>query len=243
VTTDQGAIDSAKLNLVYCTITSPLTGRIGFRLIDPGNIVHAADTNPLAVITQFQPITVIFNLPEDNIQQVLKAAGKGGTMPVEAYSRDATTRISSGTLLAIDNQADPTTATIRFKGTFSNTDNVLFPSQFVNARLLVDVKHDAIIVPSAAVQRSPTTTFVYVVKPDNTVEMRDVVIGPSEADDTLIAKGLRAGEVVVTDGVDKLQDGSKVAIDKSAMPGTVPTTSPSGVHSGHHHDQGSTGQQ
>jgi multidrug efflux system membrane fusion protein len=243
VTTDQGAIDSAKLNLVYCKITAPISGKIGFRLIDPGNIVHATDTTPLAVIAQLQPITVIFNLPEDNIQQVLKAAGKGGKLPVEAYGRDVTQKISSGTLLAIDNQADPTTATIRFKGTFPNTDSMLFPSQFVNARLLVDVRRDAVIVPSAAVQRSPTTTFVYVVKPEDTVDMRDVTIGPSEGDETLIAKGLQAGEVVVTDGVDKLQDGSKVMVDKSAMQGAAPTTSPSGAHAGHHHDQGSTAQQ
>jgi len=240
VATDQGAIDSANLNLIYCKITAPISGKIGFRLIDPGNIVHATDTSPLAVITQLQPITVIFNLPEDNIQQVLKAAGKGGVMPVDAYSRDATSKITSGSLLAIDNQADPTTATIRFKGTFPNTDNLLFPSQFVNSRLLVDVRHDAVIVPSAAVQRSPTTTFVYVVKPDDTVEMRDVVIGPSEADETLIAKGLEPGEVVVTDGVDKLQDGSKVTVDKSAMQGGAPTTAPSGHH--HHHDAGESPQ-
>lgn len=231
---DQGAIDSAKLNLAYCKVTAPITGKIGFRLVDPGNIIHATDTTPLAVITQLEPITVVFNLPEDNLQQVLKATGKQGAMPVDAYSRDATTKISSGMLLAVDNQVDPTTGTIRFKGSFPNTDNLLYPSQFVNARLLVDVRRAAIMIPSVAVQRSPTSTFVYVVKSDDTVDMRDINIGPSEGDDTLIATGLAAGELVVTGGVDKLLQGAKVSIDKVAAHGGSSTTAPSG----HAHSKG-----
>ncbi len=238
--TDQGAIDSAQLNLIYCKVTAPITGKIGFRLVDPGNIIHAADTNPLAVITQLQPITVVFTLAEDNLQQVLKAAGKGGAMPVDAFSRDATTRITSGTLLAIDNQVDPTTGTVRFKGEFPNTESLLYPSQFVNARLLVDVRHDAIIVPAAAVQRSPTSTFVYVVKSDDTVDTRDITAGPTEGDETLIAKGLQQGEVVVTDGVDKLLQGSKVTVEMAQAHGGGPSTAPS---SGHAHGHGGKPQQ
>ena len=240
---DQGAIDSAKLNLAYCKVTAPITGKIGFRLVDPGNIIHASDATPLAVITQLQPITVVFNLPEDNLPQVLEATAKQGVMPVDAYSRDATTKIGSGTLLAVDNQVDATTGTVRFKGNFPNTRNFLYPNQFVNARLLVDVRHDAIIIPSAAVQRSPTSTFVYVVKSGetDTVEMRDVTIGPSEGDETLIAKGLDEGELVVTDGVDKLLQGAKVTIDKAAhgvSPATAPSGTLSGAPSGHTHGKG-----
>jgi multidrug efflux system membrane fusion protein len=228
VKTDQATIDAADVNIGYCTIKAPLSGRIGFRLIDQGNIVHSADTTPIAVITQIQPITVVFNLPEDNLQQVLTATAKESALTTEAYNRDATTKISSGTLAAIDNQVDPATGTVRFKATFPNTDGRLYPSQFVNARLLVDVRKGVIIVPAAAVQRSPQSTFVYVVKPDNTVDMRDVVTGPSEADETLIAKGLNAGEIVVTDGVDKLTAGAKVSVDKMVASSGAPTTAPSG---------------
>jgi len=228
VKTDQGAIDSAKLNIEYCTIKAPLTGKIGFRLVDEGNIVHAADATPLAVITQLQPITVVFNLPEDNLQQVLKAAAKGGILATDAYSRDATTKISTGALAAIDNQVDPTTGTVRFKATFPNTDGMLYPSEFVNSRLLVDTRKNVIIIPAAAVQRSPTSTFVYVVKPGDTdtVDMRDVVVGHTEGDDTLISKGLSKGEIVVTSGVDKLVQGATVSIDKMASAAGGPTTAP-----------------
>jgi membrane fusion protein, multidrug efflux system len=241
VRTDQGAIDSAKLNIDYCRVTAPLTGKIGFRLIDPGNIVHAADTTPIAVITQLQPITVVFNLPEDNLQQVLVAASKGGDMVADAYNRDATTKISSGTLAAIDNQVDSTTGTVRFKATFPNTDSMLYPSQFVNARLLVDVRKGVIIVPSAAVQRSPASTFVYVVKSDDTVDVREVVVGPSEGDETLIARGLAAGEIVVTDGVDKLIGGAKVSIDKM-LPAPGAASAVAAQDHGHRHANGANPQ-
>jgi multidrug efflux system membrane fusion protein len=224
IKTDQGAIDSANLNLVYCKITAPLTGKIGLRLVDPGNIVHATDTTGLAVIAQIQPIALVFSLPEDNIPQVQSSIARGGKLVVDAYSRDLKRKLAGGTLLALDNQVDSTTGTVRFKGVFPNEDNALFPNEFVNARLLVDVRHGAVIAPSAAVQRSPQSTFVYVVKDDDTVEMRNVAIGPSEGDDTIIEKGLKTGEIIVTDGVDKLQEGSKVSFDKAMLQGADPAS-------------------
>ena len=212
IKSDQGAIDNAKLQLVYCHITSPLTGRVGLRLVDPGNIVHAADTNGLLVITQLQPIAVIFNIAEDNLPEVRKKMQAGITLPVEAWDRDLTAKIASGTLLTIDNQVDQTTGTVRFKATFNNEDNALFPNQFVNARLLVDTRRGVVIVPAAAIQRNADSTFVWVVKPDSTVEVRNVMTSISEADRTVVDSGLMPGEVVVTDGVDKLQPGTKVAV-------------------------------
>lgn len=234
VKTDQGVIDSANLNLIYCKITAPLSGKIGLRLVDPGNIVHATDATGLAVITQIQPIALVFSLPEDNIPEVETSMSGGGKLAVDAYSRDLKKKLASGTLLAVDNQVDPTTGTFRIKGVFPNNDGALFPNEFVNARLLVDVRHGAVIAPSAAVQRSPQSTFVYVVKDDDTVEMRNVTIGPSEGDDTIIEKGLNAKEIVVTDGVDKLQEGSKVSFDKALLQGSD-SASETGDAAGHGH--------
>jgi membrane fusion protein, multidrug efflux system len=211
VKSDQGQIDNAKLQLVYSRITAPIDGRIGLRLVDQGNIVHATDANGLAVITQLQPIAVLFNIPEDNLPKVLDKMRSGQPLVVDLYSRDLKTKLATGTLLTIDNQIDPNTGTVRFKAVFANEDNALFPNQFVNARLLVDTKQGAIIVPTAAIQRSPQATFVYVVKDDSTVEVRNVVVGPTEGDDVAVDSGLSPGEVVVTEGVDRLQRGMKVA--------------------------------
>ncbi len=166
---DQGQIDSAKLQLVYCRITSPISGRVGLRLVDPGNIVHANDTNGLLVITQLQPITVVFPIPEDNLPMVLAKLKTGKQLPVEAWDRDDKRKIAEGSLLTIDNQVDPTTGTVRFKAIFPNKDDELFPNQFVNAHLMVDVKVGATVVPASATQRGPRGTYVYVVKTDNTV--------------------------------------------------------------------------
>jgi multidrug efflux system membrane fusion protein len=174
-------------------------------------MVHATDPNGLAVITQLQPIAVLFSIPEDNLPQVLKRMRSGQQLVVDLYSRDLKTKLATGTLLTIDNQIDPNTGTVRFKAVFANEDNALFPNQFVNARLLVDTKQGAIIVPTAAIQRSPQATFVYVVKDDSTVEVRNVVVGPTEGDDVAVDSGLSPGEVVVTEGVDRLQRGMKVA--------------------------------
>ena len=210
VKADQAAIDNAKLQLTYTRITSPINGRIGLRQVDPGNIVHAADQNGLAIITQLQPIAVIFSIPQDNVPLVMKKLRAGRRLLVEAWNRDLRNKISTGSLLTIDNQADVTTGTVRFKATFANDDNALFPNQFVNARLLVDVKRGAVLVPATAIQRGPETTFVFVVDKDDTVQTRNVVTGTIEAGMASIDRGLSPGETVVIEGVDKLQHGAKV---------------------------------
>ena len=214
IKSDQATIDSAKLQLTYSHIHSPLTGRIGLRVVDQGNQVHAADANGLAVITQLQPIAVIFNIAEDHLPDVTKKIRGGAKLPVEAWDRDMKNKLASGTLLTIDNQVDQTTGTVRFKGSFANADNALFPNQFVNARLLIDTRRNVVIIPAAAIQRSPDTTFVYVVKPDSTVEVRNIVSTLTEGDQAGIDSGLVQGDVVVTDGVDKLQPGAKVTVGK-----------------------------
>jgi multidrug efflux system membrane fusion protein len=218
VKSDQGQIDSAKLNLTYARITSPITGRIGLRLIDAGNIVHAADTSGLVVITQLDPIAVVFTIPEDQLDQLLPQM-KTRALPVDAYDRDLKKKIASGVLKTVDNQIDPTTGTVKLKAEFANATSALFPNQFVNARLLVDTVKNAVIVPSAAVQRSPQSMFVYVIKPDKTVESRDVVVRLTEGDQTALASGVSDGETVVTDGVDKLQQGTRVVAQAAGAAG------------------------
>jgi multidrug efflux system membrane fusion protein len=207
---DEGVIQNIKLQLTYCRILSPLTGRIGLRLVDQGNIIHANDPNGMATITQLQPIAVLFNLAQDYLPEIMKKFRTGQTLPVEAWDRDLKHRIAMGKLLTIDNTIDPGTGTARFKAEFPNDDNALFPNQFVNARLLVDTRHGVVIVPAPAVQRSPQSAFVYVVRDDQTVEMRNIVAGPVEGDDAVIESGIQPGETVVIDGVDKLQQGTKV---------------------------------
>jgi multidrug efflux system membrane fusion protein len=209
VRSDQSAVDNAKLQLTYCHITAPVTGRIGLRLVDAGNIVHAADTNPMLVITQLQPIAVIFTLPEDNLQAVARRM-RQGQLGVDAYSRDDQTKLATGSLLTIDNTIDQTTGTAKLKAVFPNVDNALWPNQFVNARLLLDTRKNAIIIPAAAIQRGPQGTFVFVVKPDKTVDVRNVTIAITQNNRTAIASGIAPGDVVVTDGQDKLQAGSRV---------------------------------
>lgn len=209
---DQAVIDNAKLQLTYCRITAPISGRVGLRLVDAGNMVHANDQNGLLVITQVQPISVLFTIPEDNLPPVLKKLRASARLPVEAYDRSGKTKIATGYLLTVDNQIDPSTGTSRFKAVFQNQDNALFPNQFVNARLLLDVKKGSLIIPAVGIQRGPQGTFVYVVKADQTVEVRQVTVGLTEGNDASIETGLSAGEPVVVDGVDKLQAGSKVRI-------------------------------
>src|SRR5579863_1407254 len=207
---DQGAIDAAKLNLVYCQINAPITGRVGLRLVDPGNIVHAADANGLLVITQIQPISVIFTIGEDQLPAVLKRFNAGQRLQVEAYDRAMTRKLAQGTLTTIDNQIDPTTATLKLRATFENTDKGLFPNQMINARLLVEQKHGVTLIPTATIQRNSQTTYVYLVKPDSSVTVRNVVLGTTEGNDSEIVSGLVPGDVIVMTGVDKLQEGSKV---------------------------------
>jgi multidrug efflux system membrane fusion protein len=209
---DQGAVDNAKLQLIYSRITAPLSGRVGLRLVDAGNMVHANDQNGLLVITQVEPIAVVFTLPEDDLPPILSKLRGGDPLPVEAYDRAGRTKIATGLLLTVDNQIDPSTGTTRLKAIFQNQDNALFPNQFVNARLLLDIRKGAVIVPGAAVQRGPQGTFVYVVKPDQTVEVRPVALGPTAGGDTTIDTGLSAGEQVVIEGVDKLRPGSSVRV-------------------------------
>jgi multidrug efflux system membrane fusion protein len=211
VKTDQGQIDSAKLNLVYCHITAPITGRVGLRLVDPGNIVHAADTNGLLVITQIQPISVIFPIAEDQLPVVLQKMRAGERLGVDAYDREKK-KLATGWLTTLDNQIDPTTGTVKIRATFDNKDNALFPNQFVNARLLVEVKHGVTLVHTAAVQRNSQTTYVYLVKSDSTVTVRPITVGTTEGDDAEVSSGLAPGDVVVMTGVDKLQEGSKVRV-------------------------------
>ncbi|HEY1236680.1 MAG TPA: MdtA/MuxA family multidrug efflux RND transporter periplasmic adaptor subunit [Candidatus Binatia bacterium] len=210
VRADQGEVDNAKLQLTYCHITAPIRGRVGLRLVDVGNMVHASDTNGLVVITQLQPITVVFALPEDNLPAILSKMKTDQKLEVEAYDREQKHRLATGALQSIDNQIDPSTGTVKLKAVFANSDNELFPNQFVNARLLVDTLHNATLVPSAAVQHNPQFAFVYVVKSDQTVEARNVEVKLTEGNETAISKGISPGEVVVTDGIDKLQPGVKV---------------------------------
>jgi multidrug efflux system membrane fusion protein len=218
VKADQAQIDNAKLQLVYCRITSPISGRVGLRLVDPGNIVHAADTGGLVVITQLQPIAVVFTLPEDNIPAVLAKLAHGARLPVDAYDREQQRKLSTGWLLTIDNQVDPTTGTVKLKAEFPNRDNRLFPSQFVNARLLLDVKPGATIIPAAAIQRSTRGPFVYVVNADRTVSTRPVTTGARDGDDVAIEAGLAPGEPVVIDGTERLRDGSPVELQARSSP-------------------------
>ncbi len=210
VKNDQGLIDSAKVMLVYCRITSPIAGRVGLRVVDPGNIVHAADANGIVVVTQLQPITVIFTIPEDSIPAVLDRLAHGVQLVADAYDREQRHKLATGSLLTIDNQVDPTTGTVKLKAVFPNTDNRLFPSQFVNVRLRLDVKHNAVVVPAAAVQRTTRGTFVYVVVQGQKVAARNVTLGVSEGDDVVIEAGLKPGERVVVDGADRLRDGATV---------------------------------
>jgi len=212
VKNDQGQIDATKVQLVYCRITSPIAGRVGLRLVDQGNIVHATDTGGLVIITQLQPITVIFTIPEDSIPTVLEQLGRGVRLPVEAYDREQRKKLAEGALLTIDNEVDPTTGTVRLKALFPNTDNRLFPSQFVNARLRIETRRGATVVPTAAIQQSPRGSFVFVVRPDRTVGVRQVGVGVTDGDDVSIEQGLQVGEQVVVEGAERLRDGAAIAL-------------------------------
>jgi multidrug efflux system membrane fusion protein len=214
-------VDTVKLNLVYTRITAPVSGRIGLRQIDAGNMVHASDPNGLLVITQLQPIAVIFSLPQDNLQAVSQHM-RGGKLSVDAYSRDDQTKLATGSLTTIDNQIDVTTGTGKLKAVFDNRDRSLWPNQFVNVHLLLEVKKNNTVVPSAAIQRGPQGTYVFVVKPDNTAEMRNVTVSISQGNLTAITQGIKPNENVVTDGQDKLQPGTKVEIRGGARPSASP---------------------
>src|SRR6202795_212043 len=232
VRTDQAQIDNARLQITYCHITAPFNGRIGLRQVDPGNIVHASDTNPMLILTQLQPIAVIFTLPEDVLPNVSKHMLQGA-LAVDARSRDDQTMLATGKLLTIDNQIDPTTGTAKLKAVFSNTDNQLWPNQFVNADLLLEIRRNSTVVPTAAILRGPQGTFVYAVNPDKTVQDKQVTVSLTQGDTTVITAGLNPGDMVVTDGQDKLQRGSRIEPRSTGQSG--------GRHSAPNKDSGSEG--
>jgi multidrug efflux system membrane fusion protein len=219
VLADQGAVDSAKLNLTYCHIVSPVDGRVGIRLVDVGNYVQTSNTSGLFVITQLQPISVMFTLPEDDVNEIQKQMA-AGTLAVTAYDRTNSKLIATGTLATTDNQIDSTTGTVKLRAMFPNTDNALFPQQFVNARLLLETRKNVVVAPQAAVQQGAPGSFVYLVQPDNTVHVQVVKTGVSEGTQVQITDGLKPGDKVVTDGLDRLRDGARISI--AQPPGQAP---------------------
>jgi membrane fusion protein, multidrug efflux system len=221
VQSDQGAIDSAKLQLTYSRVTAPISGRVGLRQVDPGNVVHASDTNGIVVIAELQPITVVYPIPEDSVQRVLARQATGESVVVEAWDRDQKVKLATGKLVSVDNQIDTTTGTVKLKAEFPNANLALFPNQFVNVRMLVETLADATLVPSAAIQRGAPGTFVFVVREDNSVTVAPVKLGPVQGETTAIASGLAPGAMVVVDGTDKLREGAKVELitrDAQAAP-------------------------
>lgn len=210
IESDRGAVDAAKLQLTYSRITAPISGRLGLRLVDAGNMVHATDPGGLVTITQIRPIAVVFSVPEDDLPVLMPRMRNGDPPKVEAYDRDGSRHIATGTVLTVDNSIDPTTGTVKVKAQFPNEDDALFPSQFVNARLLLDTKRNVTLVPGVAVRRGTKGAYVYVVGPKQTVEARPVRVGVSEGNDTSIDEGISPGDIVVTDGADSLRDGMTV---------------------------------
>lgn len=210
---DQAAIDSARLNLTYARVTAPLGGRVGLRLVDAGNVVTATGTTGIVVITQIEPIAVVFTLPEDALRTVLPPIRAGSSLPADVFDRSGTTKLASGSVVTLDNEIDQSTGTVRIKAVFDNKDHALFPSQFVNVQILADVQRGQIVIPAAAVQQGPQGAFVYVVR-DGKASMRPVTVGLIEAERASIAQGLDVGDVVVTNGIDRLRDGARVEVGR-----------------------------
>ncbi|HJW41480.1 MAG TPA: efflux RND transporter periplasmic adaptor subunit [Rhizomicrobium sp.] len=229
VQSDQANVKSAAINLEYARITSPVDGRVGIRQVDIGNIVSAGQTNGIVVVTQEQPISVLFSLPEDNIGDVMSRTSAGAKLTVYAYDRGQTVQLATGTLATVDNQIDTTTGTVKARAMFDNSDGKLFPNQFVNVRLLVDTLHGQTLVPVAAVQRGAEGNYVFVVQPDKTVAQRTVTLGPGNATMVSIAQGLKPGDVVVVDGADRLRDGSEVALPNATAPSAKPSAPAAGA--------------
>jgi membrane fusion protein, multidrug efflux system len=220
VKTDEGVVDIAKVNLLYTHITAPVTGRVGLRLVDPGNYVQTSDTSGVVIITQVDPISVIFTVPEDNEPQIMARMLSGAALEVLAFDRSGSTLLATGKLTTIDNQIDTSTGTVKLRALFENKDFKLFPNQFVNARLLVDTLRDAIVIPSSAILHGAPGTYVYVVKADNTVAVRKVTLGPAQGERQSIIAGLEAGESVVVDGSDKLREGAKITLPEAGDAGS-----------------------
>jgi multidrug efflux system membrane fusion protein len=232
---DQGQVDAANLNLNYCRVTAPVSGRLGLRLVDAGNIVRASDANGVVVINQFQPIDVTYAIPEDRVQSVLKQVNAGNILQVSALDRAQQNVLDSGKLKSLDNQIDATTGTLKFKAEFANQANNLYPNQFVNIRMLVEIQHHVTLLPSAAIQRGVKGTYVYVVNAESTVTARPITLGAVDGDNTAVLSGVSAGERVVFDGADKLKDGGKVkVIDPNVTTSTSDASAePSSAHQGH----------
>jgi multidrug efflux system membrane fusion protein len=216
VQSDQAQVDNAKLNLTYCHIISPIDGQVGLRQVDPGNYVQTSDTSGVVVITQMQPISVLFSVPEDNLPDIIQELRSGATLSVAAYDRSNSRLLATGPLSTLDNQIDTTTGTLKLRATFANSDQMLYPNQFVNARLLVSTMHNVVRVPVAAVQRGEPGTFVYVINADNTVSVRPVKLGPTDDANVAVLSGLKTGERVVTDGTDRLREGATVTVPAAA---------------------------
>ncbi|MGA7710964.1 MAG: MdtA/MuxA family multidrug efflux RND transporter periplasmic adaptor subunit [Rhizomicrobium sp.] len=238
VLSDNANVESARINLGYTRITSPIAGRVGIRLVDVGNFVSAGQTTGIVVVTQLQPMSVLFSQPEDNIGDIVARIGAGAVLTADAYDRAQITKLASGKLTAVDTQIDPTTGTVKLRALFDNADESLFPNQFVNIRLLVNTLHNQTVVPAAAVQRGAEGTFVFVVKPDHTVAIRTVVTGKQQDERVSIVKGLNVGETVVTDGGDRLRDGGPITIpsgqkvDATVAPAENATAIPETAQSG-----------
>ena len=215
---DQAQIDAQKLNLTYCRIVSPVTGRVGLRQVDPGNYVQTSDATGIVVVTQLQPISVIFTLPEDNLPEVMKRVRAGAVLAVTAYDRTGSTELAQGKLDTVDNQIDTTTGTVKLRAIFDNNEESLFPNQFVNVKLLVNILYDTDIVPNSAIQRGAPGTFIYVVKSDRTVAVQKVKLGPTDGQRIAILSGLQPGESIVVDGTHRLRDGAKVTAASADHP-------------------------
>jgi multidrug efflux system membrane fusion protein len=220
VRADQGSVANYQLQLSYCRVTAPIAGRVGLRLVDQGNLVRSGDQSGIVVIAQEEPIAVVFSIPEDNLPQIRQALAKGEELAVEAYDRSLQTKLAQGKLVAVDNQIDAATGTVKLKATFANEDHGLFPNQFVNVRMLTEIQRNVVLVPNSAVQIGAASRFVFITKADDTVERRNVTIGRTEGEKTVILTGVAVGDTVVTEGLDRLQDGAKVA------PRVVPTVKP-----------------
>jgi len=223
IVADKGAVDNANLQLSYTKIRAPTSGRTGLRLVDAGNIVHQSDTNGIVVITEIDPIDVVYSIAEDKLAAVRKRVASGDAMPVDAYDRDGKVKLAAGKLLTVDNQIDTTTGTVKLKAEFPNPAAALFPNQFVNVRMQVETLKGATVVPTAAIQRGSVGAFVYRVNDDNTVTVRPVKLGPAEGETTVVTSGVAPGERVVVDGLDKLKDGASIEpIDRTAQPAATP---------------------
>ncbi|MEP6883372.1 MAG: MdtA/MuxA family multidrug efflux RND transporter periplasmic adaptor subunit [Gammaproteobacteria bacterium] len=220
IESDEGQVKTANVNLQYTHVAAPVTGRIGLRQVDQGNYVTPGDANGIVVINQLQPITVIFSIPEDNVTALMRRLHDGGPLAVEAYDRGNSTKLADGTLLTVDNEIDITTGTVKLRAQFANADGLLFPNQFVNIQLLQELLHNQIVIPNAAVRRGApngvVSTFVYVVNPDNTVKVRPITLGVVDGERVAVTAGLAAGEIVVTEGGDRLRDDAKVVLPNSA---------------------------